>query len=292
LGITGNSGIDNFASLGQVASRNDYNAVPGLLLDRIGNDDLGWEKNRTLDVGFDFGLFENSLRGSFLYYNRKTYDLLLDVPIPETVGFNKAYITRNAGEMVNKGIEFTLFADILKNNFKWSLGCNISTVDNTVTKLIDNNEDGEDDQIIIDQQIIKTGETLGAFYVVNYAGVDATNGDALFYNLEGTASKNYSSTNRMIISSNIQKYMEGLAVNCFGLDLILVFCGSMLWIILYIELMGNTSKHRWPAYRIRRLINWLPGHLKIPIPKFLKLVVPLMAARHLQGILNQQISFA
>ena len=48
----------------------------------------------------------------------------------------------NIGEMVNKGLEFTLNAKILEseNGLNWSLGGNISTLKNEVTKMYDEND--------------------------------------------------------------------------------------------------------------------------------------------------------
>ena len=72
----------------------------------LGNDDLTWEKNRTFDVGLNFALFNQRLRGSVAYYDKYTYDLLLNVPLSRTTGFEEQAI--NAGAMSNKGIEASL----------------------------------------------------------------------------------------------------------------------------------------------------------------------------------------
>ena len=57
--------------------------VSGLRPSQISNDDLGWEKTRMYNVGLDIGLFDERLTFEFDMYQSNTYDLLLDVPIPQ-----------------------------------------------------------------------------------------------------------------------------------------------------------------------------------------------------------------
>src|SRR5690606_3848698 len=167
----------------------------------------------------------NRISGSLGYYNRLTTDLLLDVPIPQTTGIVNAVITQNAGEMVNRGIEFLLDFNILNGPFQWNLGVNGATVQNEVLKLVDNNGDGEDDDIFIGNALIRTGETVASWYLVEYAGVNPENGDALFYDLEGEESSAYSLTNRVIHNSYIPTFSGGISSNMayMGFDL------SMMW---------------------------------------------------------------
>ncbi len=78
-------------------------------------------------------------RGNVGYYNRNTYDLLLEVNMSLTQGHENQ--TQNAGSMNNHGLELGLNFDIIKsNNFTWSLGGNFATVKNEVTEM---NKDSE-----------------------------------------------------------------------------------------------------------------------------------------------------
>ena len=210
-GLTGNAGIDNFASLGLIAFNHDYNSVPGFVFDRLENPDLQWEKNRTLDVGLEFGLLKNRLHGFLLYYNRNTFDLLLNVPVPQTTGIYNSFITKNAGAVVNRGIEFAIDADILTKALKWNVSLHAATVHNEVLYLIDNNNDGKEEDIVNGRFIIRKGEAIGSFYLVEYAGVDHTNGDALFYDNEGNASKKYTLDSRAVFGSAIPKFSGGIS---------------------------------------------------------------------------------
>lgn len=228
-GLAGNAGIGNFDARGLIGFGNDYNAIPGFMFDRLENPNLEWEKSETIDFGAEFGLFNNRFRGSLLYYIRNTRDLLLDVPIPWTTGIVNATLTQNAGEVRNQGLEFLADVDILTGPFQWTLGVNGATVANEVLKLVDNNADGEDDDITGTTTLIRTGEPIGSWYLVEYAGVDPNNGDALFRDLEGGVSSAYSTANRKVSGNAIPDFSGGFT-NTFrykGFDLSVFFQFAM-----------------------------------------------------------------
>ncbi|HKJ31281.1 MAG TPA: SusC/RagA family TonB-linked outer membrane protein, partial [Balneolales bacterium] len=173
-GITGNGNINNFQALGLVGSGADYNGIPGLHPTQLSNSDLKWEKTGQLDLGLDFHLLNSRIRGTFDYYNKKTKDLLLSVPVPSTNGFRN-YI-KNIGKLENYGFEFSLEGDLITGkDFRFSLNGNIATLVNKVTKL----PNGKD--IVNGENLIREGQPLGVFYLQQYAGVNPDNGDALYY---------------------------------------------------------------------------------------------------------------
>jgi TonB-dependent starch-binding outer membrane protein SusC len=184
-GLTGNAGIGNFKHLG-LYGVTPYNGEPGFVPSQIANDDLGWESTRQLDFGLDFGFLQNRISGEIDYYIKKTNDLLLDVPVPGTSGFDIQ--TQNIGSVENKGFEFILNTTNLTGEFSWNTSLNFSVNKNKVTDL-----GGQD---IIDagssrfMNVVKVGEPLGSFYGAEYAGVDPENGDALWYVNEKDANGN------------------------------------------------------------------------------------------------------
>ena len=175
-GLTGNAGIGNFGHLG-LYGVDRYNGLGGIAPDQLPNPDLGWESTRQIDFGLDYGFFKNRISGEIDYYIKKTRDLLLDVPVPETSGYSIRL--QNIGSVQNKGFEFVLNTNNLTGKFTWSTNFNFSKNKNEVTNL--------GGQTIIDQgsarymNVVKVGEPIGVFYGAQYAGVDPTNGDALWY---------------------------------------------------------------------------------------------------------------
>ena len=200
-GLTGNAEIGNFSYLGLVGSGSDYDGVPGFSPSQLANPDLKWEQTAQLDVGIDYGFLNNRVRGSIAYYNKVTDDLLLDTQIPSTNGFTT--FTDNVGRMENSGFEFELTADIINQEFNWTTQFNLATVNNEVLELFE----GQD--IIEGTSIVREGEPLGAFYVVEYAGVDPENGDALWIDSDGNETNNYSLQDRKIMGSPFPDYYGG-----------------------------------------------------------------------------------
>jgi TonB-linked SusC/RagA family outer membrane protein len=208
-GVTGNAGIGNFASLGLFGGT-AYNQKSGLSPVQLGNPDLKWEKTNQIDIGLDFGIINNRISGEIDYYSKKTNDLLLNEPIPGTSGYTS--ITRNVGSLTNKGFEFVLNTNnVMSKNLTWKTSLNLSTLDNEVTDL-------PSGDIVAGRNIVREGETISSFYLVEYAGVDPANGDALFYknsvktdgSLDKTTTNNYNEAERIISGSPYPTFMAGL----------------------------------------------------------------------------------
>ena len=219
-GITGNAEIGNFASRGLVQFGNDYNGLPGFGLNSLGNTQLTWEESASFDVAVDFQLFSR-LTGSVGYFNRTSSDLLFSVPIPLTTGVGAGAgalptLTQNAGAIVNKGIEFQLtYGIISKPDFQWNFSVNGYTLDNEVTELVDNDGDGEADDIVVFRHLIRVGQPIGSWFMTEYAGVDPDNGDALFFNAEGEATNAFQQGDaRRILGNSLPTFQGG-----FGTDL-------------------------------------------------------------------------
>lgn len=137
-GSTGNQGIDPLESLG-VANYNPYtfgsNVVSGSSPStRMRNPNLKWETTSTLNVGFDFGFFNNRINGVIDIYKSNTTDLLLDRALSSATGYS---VTRfNVGELQNTGGEITLNGLIAQGrNFTWDAGIIWSTNRNKIISL-------------------------------------------------------------------------------------------------------------------------------------------------------------
>jgi outer membrane receptor protein involved in Fe transport len=173
-GRTGNAEIGNYAALGLFQGDAGYNGVAGQRLFQLANPNLSWEKTDQLDLGLDWGLFNNRLSGTFDYYKKNTKDLLLIVNIPETLGL--ASQLQNLGKMYNQGFEISISSDNLVGKFKWTTNFNAAYNKNRVTyvqgQILD---DGADLNRVVE------GQPIGVFYGAEYAGVDPANGDALYY---------------------------------------------------------------------------------------------------------------
>jgi TonB-linked SusC/RagA family outer membrane protein len=83
-------------------------AQTGYYRTRIGNPNAKWETSVTKNIGIDGILFDGKLDVVVDFWQKDTKDLLLQVPVTETAGFNAASPSVNIGKMVNKGIDIAL----------------------------------------------------------------------------------------------------------------------------------------------------------------------------------------
>lgn len=208
-GLTGNAdGFGNFAQLGLYGA-SKYNNASGLVPTQLANPELKWEKSKQLDIGIDFGLFNNRISGEIDYYIRNTNDLIYNVPVPGTSGFSTQ--TVNIGAMENKGVEFVINSTNFNNkNFKWNTSFNLARNKNKITKL-----DG--DQTIIpgnDGRYLNSlivGQPIGVFYGPKFAGADPANGDALYYLQDGkTTTNDYNDAGNFVVGDPNPDWIGGL----------------------------------------------------------------------------------
>lgn len=209
FGKVGNAGIalNRYQALLNYGA--SYNNQAGSFPSQIGNNQLGWENSRDYNVGLDFGLFDR-VNGTVEYFYRNTYDLLLDVPISPTSGFTNQ--VRNVGEMVNKGLEVTINADIIRNeDFSWNLGFNLTSIDNEVTSLPQTST-GKEIGIETARNIVTEGESVFSWYLPTWAGVDPETGNAQWY-VEGKSGEttfNYSQAGRSVQGTTFPTFYGGV----------------------------------------------------------------------------------
>lgn len=225
-GLTGNAdGFGGFSHLG-LWTGSAYAGTGGLTTEQLANKNLRWEKSNQVDIGLDFGFLNNRISGELDYYNRKTQDLIYEVPVPGNSGFITQ--TVNVGSMQNRGFEVVVNTDnIVTKNFKWSTNINLSFNTNKITKL-----DGTSDTIpgndgrYLNSLIV--GQPIGVFYGPKYAGVDAANGDALYYKADGKSTTNdYGEAGNFIVGNPNPKYIFGFgnSISYKGFDFSFLFQG-------------------------------------------------------------------
>ncbi len=165
-GRTGNQDIGNYNSIatyvaGQFAVLNDQ-LTSTIVPSGLSNPDLKWETTQQFDAGIDFGILKNRLSGSIDYYQKRTYDMLINLPVDRSTGF--ATQLTNIGSIKNEGFEFTIASENLVGKLKWRTELNLSTLKNTVVDI------GPLSEIIQGISIIKVGSPLRSFYGYQVTG--------------------------------------------------------------------------------------------------------------------------
>lgn len=163
-------------SLGQNAN------MSALYKSNIGNRDLSWEGSQSSTVALEGRLFDR-VNFTFEYFDKRSKDLLFDVNIPLSTGATStdgtASITRNIGDLVNRGLELAIDVDVVRNeDFVWNVGVNGTILKNKILNLpAENKENG----IISAPFKYLEGHSVYEFYLREYAGVDMMTGQALYY---------------------------------------------------------------------------------------------------------------
>lgn len=134
-GVTGTQNIGDYNNK-DLYGTNDFMGIPGITPTVLGNNDLKWETTRQYDVALDYAVFNYRLSGTLAYYIKDTDDLLWWIDFPLSLApFTGMY--KNVGRVMNKGWEFSLKADILREKaLKWDLTVNLAGNRNRVKSLI------------------------------------------------------------------------------------------------------------------------------------------------------------
>lgn len=149
----------------------------GRILTRIANPNIQWEVSTQTDVGVDFDLFNSRLTGTLDYYRKVSSDILLErTPVDPVSATSNVWTNIPGMEIRNSGIELSLeHRNSPSTNFQYSIGGNISTVNNEVTDspfsiLTTGAAQGAGQTDATINGYIN-GEPIGAFYMLEHDGI-------------------------------------------------------------------------------------------------------------------------
>ena len=190
-GVTGNDQIgNNYAWISSISS--DQNVVFGNTAistyypSGYSNRQLGWEKNKQIDLGFDIGIF-NALNVVVDFYKR-TSDIVMPANIPNFNGISGS-VYMNAGQIENKGIEIQISATPFKGEFSWETTLSWSKNNNKILSLANNQNQlanakaGTKWGNVIRNYV---GRPMGDMYMLKVIGTFNTEEDLTKYATNGT----------------------------------------------------------------------------------------------------------
>ncbi len=146
--------------------------VTGSAISAFVNENIAWEKKKTMNVGIDLALWNNRLEFTAEWYKNTSTDLLYDVPVPTNAGVANAVVTMNAAEMENSGFEFSATYRNHDHPLKYDISANLSTLKNKVKSL-----GFGTDAFITGAYATYVGEEVGQFYGWKYQGIARTQAD-------------------------------------------------------------------------------------------------------------------
>ncbi|MBQ8502309.1 MAG: TonB-dependent receptor [Bacteroides sp.] len=276
-GQTGNqSGIGDYAYLQMYSiGRQEWwkegqtNALPTISQSNLRTKDLTWETTTQTNIGLDLTVLNNRLTINMDYYYKKTKDMLMYVSLPAGAAAASS-ITRNEGEMENKGFELGISSKNFVGEFDWSTDFNISFNKNKLTKLsLQKIYTAATTCEYVNENVVRNepGRPLGGFYGYISDGVDPETGELMYRDINGD--NKISTSDRTYIGDPNPDFTYGLTNNFSwkGINLSIFIQGSYGNDIFNASRMETEGMYDGKNQTTRVLNRWkIPGQIT-DVPK-------------------------
>ena len=198
--VAENYGPDLIARMGSGSETIDQGRTGEymLFIQSLPYGNLRWEKTKTINLGTDFGLFQNKIVWTIEYYYKRTEDMIVEKNVPYAYGV--ASMPINGGNMTNRGLEISAgFTPVRLDNFTWNVSVNTSKNFNKVESKMNENKNW---RAATSGTLNKEGYAVSSFWAFDFIGLNPENGSAEF-NIP-TAEEN---ANVNIDATEYMKYM-------------------------------------------------------------------------------------
>ena len=253
-GVLGNQEIGDYQYSAAVASNinsvigTDQQKWFGSIQTAFASPNIKWESTKTSNVGIDAGFFHDQLNITIDYFNKKTSDLLLNVPIPGSAGSTSNPVV-NAGDLRNNGIEFGANFNDHIGKLNYSIFGTISAVRNKVIALGTGSQQifgGQPTHHGASSTLTEAGGSIGSFYLIKDIGIfnsqaeinsyvnkdgkliqpNAAPGDVKFQDTNGDGQIN--DNDKVNAGSPFPNFEYGFGVNAsmYGFDIAMFFQGT------------------------------------------------------------------
>ena len=271
-GETGNISTDYTSRLTASISGNQYYTnLPTATVTTPPNSKLRWERTTTTNMGVDFGMYDNRLRGTLDWYYKKGTDLFSKKRLDVTQGYSTLVI--NNGDMVNKGIELSLSYDWVRpsdaNGFNWSSTLILSYNKNEITKVDDI---ATTPSALAGSGTFKKGYPVNSLFSDQYRGLDAT-GLPQYLLSDGTLTTGEvpdSDINAVVYSGSTDpktniSLSNDISYKGFSISVFAVYYGGHFMRDNTIAPIGYPSYGPMPNYLLN---SWTPTNTSTDIPGF------------------------
>jgi len=272
-GVTGSQAINAYATLNNLYSGKTVfgdalytTFAPSTTLP--GN--LKWETTEQTDIGFDMALWGNRFRMAFDYYIKNTRDLLNTVQLPSSLGFSSTI--QNVGQIRNRGVEFSLNANILTGKVKWNVDANIAFNKSKVLKLYGAQDvlGGYVDMLVFadNMNLLREGEEMSVFYGYMEDGYDEK-GNIKYKDASGDGIINQN--DKRIIGNPNPDFTYGLNSNVSfkNFELSLFFQGSQGNDLVNVSSVDNSLVYGYGDNLLKEVLynHWTPTNINAKYPK-------------------------
>lgn len=236
-GVTGNiyQGATNYMTASS-GSLNSLTNLPYGTIESPANPNLKWEQSRTTNIGIDFGLLDNRLRGSIDYYNKVGKDIFSNRTLDPTTGFTSMFV--NMASMRNRGIELQVtydwFRAATRKGWSWTTNFTMSHNKNVITSV----ENPSTRAYQLTDNPYVEGYPSSALWSYRFAGISDQKGEkgqTLWYIEDGGKSHNASSKSTSIMEYSGQSEPK--------------------------VIMGMDNSVRWNGFSFSILMAYYGGHM-------------------------------
>lgn len=284
-GKTGSTAISPYSTQNTLSSVNvvfDKNTIVGYAPSDTYRGGLKWETTSQSNIGIDLYLFNNRLRFTTDYYNKKTTDLLNDVEMPRSSGYTTSL--RNIGSIRNSGFEVQLDSRIIDQAVKWDFGVNFSINRNKVLALSEDKDifgSTVSNTLISDQlNLIRIGEPMFVFYGYVEDGYD-DKGQIVYKDLDDKPG--ITAADKTIIGDPnpdfLLNFNTSVAYKRFSLSAF--FQGSFGNDIYSLSMAGVAYDYGYNANALREVLynHWTPENPNAKYPNLLQTISLKMSDR-------------
>ena len=178
-GVLGDQG--NAAYAGQLGFNiENLLGQPSLAPRAVVDPNITWESSEQMQVGVEIELFKGAIQADLDYYVKTTNNLYVNKRLPPSTG--DAVILTNDGSLENRGFEFNVTGNIVRNrDFNLSLTLNGEMFNNQITQMPIENSTGLPKVVNISGLFGQSqGRSIYDYYIREWAGVDPANGNPMW----------------------------------------------------------------------------------------------------------------
>ncbi len=177
----------------------------------MGNDKLKSQRTLKLNGGVSLDLFEGRLGVNVDFYKETSKDLLMDISLPSSTGYDK--VKYNLGESSNRGYEIAVSGSVIRTrDWGWTLTATTSHTANKILKISNSlknvNDANRDDNTSSPKIQLEEGESATSIYAVRSAGIDPASGREIYIKKDGTYTFTFDPKDKVALG-NTTPIMQG-----------------------------------------------------------------------------------
>ena len=205
VGYNGSVSFDYYQAKTIYAYKSDYQYYTGIgaVPVTMGNPALKWQKKLNNNVGITAAMFDSRLNLSFDYYSNTTYNLLMPINLPPSVGVSTMNV--NFGKINNRGYDFAISGQIFRTkDWYWSMtitGGHVMDRIQDISTVLKNTSVGDSNDTVKPKLLFTEGGSQFDIYAVRSAGIDPSTGQEIFIKKNGDYTYKYDGNDRVAVGN-------------------------------------------------------------------------------------------